>query len=294
MAVEISDGGATPHATSYADLLTKLEAFANANGWTTLEDTSENLIMQGEGLAATDEIFVGIQKYSDVPGDAYGWYIQGYTGYVASAGFSMQPGAIPPITDGRSYAAVPLWNGTIPYWFVVSGRRIIMVAKVSTVYISMYLGFYLPYATPNQYPYPLLIAGSFQRGIGTLKPRYSLTSSDMYAFWAGTNFQVRTSGGGWYGADNGTTTGMFPYNQVDTAKMRNAVDDSAVICPIEIWQNSSTPIQKNKLGELDGIYHVPGFGLSAEDTVDIGGTDYLLVPNVFRSSNSDFAAIKLA
>lgn len=304
MAVEISDGGTTPHATDYSDLLAKLKTFATANGWTSLEDSADKLVLQGSG-SGSDEIFVAFQKYADVAGDAYGWRLNGYTGYQSGYTFYLQPGAITTgEVQGYGSVAIPLWNGTIPYWFIVSARRIMVVAKISTTYQMCYAGFYLPYASPGQYPYPLAIGGSFIGNGSQLSPRWSGTSGQSSHFWTWlanptSSMLIRMPGGYWYGDYNkGTLTppaGMYPFNQSDCGLMRQAVDDALVLTPAEIHQASSSPsVYSNKLGELDGVYHVAGFGVSAEDVSTFGGNDYLVVPNVFRSGVTDYAAVKLA
>jgi hypothetical protein len=85
---------------------------------------------------------------------------------------------------------------------------------------------------------------------------------------------------------------MFPYNQADINLVRQAVDDSPVLTPIEIDFDATTSL--GRIGELDGVYHVAGFGQTAENIVTIGGTDYVVIPDVFRSGNSNYCAVKLA
>lgn len=301
--IEISNGTTVPHATDYADLLDKLKTFALANGWTELEDTSDKLVLQGEG-SGSDEIIVAIQKYANVGGDSYGWRLNGYAAYQSGYDFLSQPGAIQPV-NGYGAASMPLWNSTIPYWFIVSGRRIIVVAKVSTTYQACYLGFYLPFASPNQYPYPLCVGGS-RVDFSSSSARYSLTGGQSSNFWTALNSAggtgslfTRLPGGAWcnhvnVSAANGVTTGMYPYNMPDVSQFRQALDGSPVLTPIEIQSYIGTPsLYTNRLGELDGVFHVSGFNVSAEDVVTIDGDDYLVVPNVYRSTEVDYAAIKL-
>ena len=44
---------------------------------------------------------------------------------------------------------------------MANGRRIVMVAKTGTYYEMMHLGLFRLYATPGQYPYPLLVGGTY-------------------------------------------------------------------------------------------------------------------------------------
>jgi hypothetical protein len=305
MAVQISNGGGVPHATDYSDLLSKLKTFALLHGWTSLEDTSDKLVLKGSG-SGTDEIVVAFQKYANATTGAYGWRLNGYAAYDSGDSFLDQPGAIQlSQSGGAGYPALPLWNTTIPYWFVVSPFRIIVVAKVSTTYQMAYLGWCLPFASPNQYPYPLCVGGSYQCQPGANEPLYSGANGLASNFWTTNSSGLSTSagqlwtrlpGGAWSSQQNGLapSTGLFPYNQADIGLMRNAVDGDAVLSAIEIHQNSTVPVSHHRLGEFDGVYHVSGFGQSAENIITISAVDYLVTPNVFRSGVADFCAVKLA
>jgi hypothetical protein len=303
MAFQKSDGGATPHATDYSDLLSKLKTFALANGWTSLEDTSDKLVLQGSG-SGTEQIIVSFQKYANAGTGAYGWRLNGYSGYNSGPAFVDQPGAIQlSQIGGDGYPSIALWNATIPYWFVVSSRRIIVVAKVSTTYQMAYLGFCLPFASPGQYPYPLCIGGSFINNASNTEGLYTNATGRLSNFFTHVAFSgnvnsmwARLPGGTWYSTPNvsSPSAGMFPYNQADILLLKQAPDGSAVLRPIEIHHNILAPVQHHRLGELDGVYHVSGFGQSAEDVITISGTDYLVVPNISRIGVADFAAVKLA
>lgn len=272
-------------ATSYIDLLTKVKNFATANGWTALRDSGSELILRGAGLAGTDEIYVGIQLYANAPGDAYGWNLQGYTSYNGSLAFDGQPGAI-----AAPNAGISLLPGAMSYWLVVNARRILLVVKVSTVYQAMYLGFFLPYATPGQYPYPLLVAGSLP---GPSPVRWSDTSNNhahVVAPKASVSGQnsgalLRQANGQWLQL---RSTNTYPYTVLNAQYLLPALDGGYVLEPVKLI--TTTDI----LGELDGCYHLSGFQQSAENTVEIGADTYLVVQNVFRTGPTDYWALKLA
>jgi hypothetical protein len=121
------------------------------------------VILKAGGNAGTDEIFTGIRSEYDSAAGWYNLFLNGYTGFdVNETSWFKQPGALPGFGAANPYAVpmVPCWDSTMPYWFVASGRSFRMAVKVSTSYEGGYLGFILPYATPNQYPYPLLVGGS--------------------------------------------------------------------------------------------------------------------------------------
>jgi hypothetical protein len=203
-------------------------------------------VLQGEG-SGTDEIIVAIQKYSNVGSDSYGWNLNGYTAYRSGDAFLSQPGAIQlSQLNSAGYPSLPLWNSTIPYWFIVSGRRIIVITKISTTYQMAYLGFFLPFASPNQYPYPLAVGGSFFNSSGATQPRYSGATGTSSAFWTHVTSSISANalwtllpGNFWMNYPTGQNsstgyTGMFPYNQDDIGLIRNSVDDTPILTPIEM------------------------------------------------------------
>lgn len=310
MAVEISDGGATPHATDYADLLDLLVTFATANGWTVLQNDSEMTCLQGEG-AGSDEIIVSIKKY------AQGWNLNGYTGYTDGLTFYNQPGALPSGSTDPVAPSMPLWASSIPYWFIVNERRIIVVAKVSTTFQMCYLGWFLPYASPGQYPYPMLIGGS----CGGQGGSRSGVATFNRAFWgpyqANDTTPVDISGvvylpGGSKAAldqafapasnlTSDTFKGVFPYNTIggisaftDTglhiADLASGLGSEKILTPLSLAIDETA--HQGIIGDVDGLYF-PCSGGAAEDIVDDGTDDYLLVPNVFRTAAREIVAVKL-
>lgn len=308
MAVEIDT------ATDYADLLDKLVTFATANGWTELENTSDKVVLSGEG-SGSEEIIVAFQKYSDVGSDSFGWFINGYSGWTSGPLFAEQAGALPNWISGSvpAYPAMPLWNSTIPYWFIVSERRIVVVAKISTTYQMCYAGYFLPYASPGQYPYPLMVGGSQSRTSASNYPRFSDATSAASCFWRGRlknpgTFFIRENGGTWVSYSNAqqesfaafwiqnTQEGIFPYNSVfkiSITQLTQALDGSAVLTPLQIHNGRKTDVTVGWLGEIDGVFHVSGNSQAAEDVITVDGDDYLVVQDVFRTGVSDYCAVRL-
>lgn len=287
----------TGTATDYGDLLDRLVTFATANGWTAVQNNAALTVLKGEGLAATDEIFVGIKKYADALNDNYAWLLQGYTGYQNGLALDTQPGAIP-----APAPALPLRNDTIPYWFFVNARRIVIVAKVGAVYESAYLGFILPYGTPGQWAYPICIGGST---LGPNPARFSTQGNNHSAPFIPLDqvLCLRDAAGVWQrlvlpqvnliGSLKGR--GTFPYCEGATsgygwASIRPALDGSYMEHPIILLGDNPS----NLYGEFDGVSHVAGAGMAAEDTVTIGADVWRVFQNIYRSGLLDFFAIKEA
>lgn len=281
----------TGTATNYLDLLDKLRLFASTNStlvaagedWSVERWTGGNeLILKGPGLAAADEIYVGIQTFYSTPSDYFNWTLMGATGYVSGNLFTAQPGIS---TLKYTY----LWNSSIPYWFVGSGRRLIVVAKISTVYQMAYLGLILPYTLPGQWPYPLAVGGT-----GTVSTlRWSSVADSHTAFWAGyitSPLDLRLGSGTWvHPVDNGSVRLSPDYNQAGPSTLITCPGGDYPILPKVIA--SSSPI--NTYGELDGVFHTSGYSAASEDTVTVGTDDYLIVQDVFRTGIKNFCAVKL-
>lgn len=295
-------------ATDYLDLLSKVKvhltdpALLGTEVWTVKRwqnsgAPSENeLILVGSGLAGDDEVYIGVSGFFNAASDYYSWRVNGFTSYSAGQDFDSQPGAIP----RASYPPVlPLWNSSITYWLIANGRRIVLITKVSTVYEALYLGFIHPYATPGQFAYPLVVGGSL---VGYNSNRYSYTGNEHR--WFGdpkqdtttyTSLALRGPAGSWKRGNNASSTGVhtFPYYQGGTDMTRTDLTCSGLfylLMPVMIYEDSPT---NNVYGELDGCYWLTGKDNSAENMVTISGQDYMVVPNTYRSGQSDYWAIKL-
>ena len=250
------------------------------------------LILMGQGDAGTEQIYVGIQAFEDVGADYYNFELRGMVGYVSGSAFDAQPG-----TSGPCY--VHLWNSAIPYWLVANGNRIICVAKVSTVYEVLHLGYILPFGTPGQYPYPLLVGG--MSSVKTL--RFSDTSDSHSAFFNPGEFSARLYwvDGTWYDFTNkypytDSKRKVWPwvfYRRRDRLTwMRDNIDGSYVLIPATLAMESGAP-SANVIGEIDGVYFVSGFNNGAENLINIGGIDHLVVQNAHRTNIDEYMALRL-
>jgi len=257
-------------ANDYLDLLVKVKSEAEANGWTTLQWTPGSMgssestwVAVGSGISGSDQIYIGIQTYSNPSQDRYGWIIGVFTGYLGSNTFFTQPGGY--------YRATPLWNHTTPYWLIVNAQRISIAAKISTVYVFGYFGKYLPYATPGQYPYPVACIAPLP---SNSQARWSDTSYTNY------QWNIRGVDGGWRTVSSWPTS--WPPTYIDTQGVWP-------LLPLILWE--STP---NIYGELDGILFTTGFNNSVENTItDSNGIVYVVLQDVYRTSIGSYVAMRL-
>ena len=275
--------------------------------WIVNRREKETVFLEGPGLAASDNIHIIINTYEDSGADYFNWKVTGHEGYVTDQDADNQVNVSPP-----SY--VPLMDASMTYWFVVSGRRIIVIAKTSTNYHGCYLGLYLPFATPTQNPYPLFIGGS--TGISTA--RWSNTSFVRETVNTGTSLfvdpmngcaYVRHIDGSYSGVANTTISGgatnrsdyyLSPYmldnfnaNNRGAELIREDLSGDYLMLAITLIDSDVAATSEGILGELDGIYHVSGFGNAAENIVDDGTRDHLVVQNTFRTTIDAYAALRL-
>lgn len=291
----------TGTATNYLDLLSKIRTFCLAQGWTVDRwSGGTELIMH-----SPDGAYIGFQAYAGT--DYYNFLLNGFIGYDAGLTFAAQPGAI----GNTELPRLHLWNSATPYWLMVDDRRLLLVAKVATVYESCYLGFIDVFGSPGQFPYPLFIGGTSTAYHGE---RWSASGVEHAAFFDCAYHTENTRGsclmrfpdGFWRTVANKQlggavdlkrvvwpwgTTSSTAYATASPANIRdNAVDGSYVRIPATVLATAPTT---NVWGELRGVFFISAFGNGPENTVTIGADTYLVVPNVNRSGNGDSMAVKL-
>ena len=294
-------------ATDWLDLLDRLVTFLTTNAdlvaasqnWSLELDQATPLgwkVLKGPGLAGADEIWCSIYAgpYS-TPGDYFNWQLRGSLGYELLSGVPTWYGASPS-------TIVHLWNDSIPYWFVANGRRFVVVAKVSTVYESLYGGLMLPYASPNQYPYPLFIGGSDYDGASAA--RWSSTDNAHRPFADPSRYNTNNNSGAFLRYPDGTWNVISNYTQPEDREIwpsRDASSDltrvlganpdgSYPLLPLVLM--ADTP-SNNIFGELDGCFWLPGQDLAAEDVITIAGVDHLAVSSIFRTDWWNYWALRL-
>lgn len=294
------------------------------------------VLFKAPGNAGTENIYTGLKSEYD---DANGWYnlfIMGYTGFnPLVTDFFRQPGAIPGYEDPTPMACpmVPCWNSTMPYWFSANGRAFKFGVKVSTSFEGGYMGFFLPYATPSQYPYPIAIGGSliptntargqewrysynqYKHSVFTTpaadNPAMSTSWATLYirsqeGSWRSVGQRSSTSDPNWI--QRMTISSIPPFTQSGpyigvwpTCVYSPIVSDGRL--PIRevlgggyIFQPTIL-VQRSPssavLGELEDIFIVSGFGNSAENTAVFNGINHTIFQNVARLEAHEYWALAL-
>jgi len=271
-------------ATDFRDMLSKIAAFSAANGWAILQQSDLALHLKGVGSAGLDEIYVGINATENSANNRYNFESFGSWSYKAGRAFNAMP-----MTSGGGVFTY-LWNNPMPYWLSVTGRRILCFVKVGSVYQCLYLGFINPLATEMQYPYPLLTGGC--GGLNTIN--YSNTAAANNAFWSWGDGDSNGCGklsmpdGSWLKIASNFGLEVRSPVWAKRELIMPCPDGSYLLYPLYITDQS----RPSTLGSIDGIFWLSGYGNSAENTLTIDGKDYIVFPNVFRTTNGSFCAMR--
>lgn len=273
-------------ASGYLDLLDKVRIFATTDPglvaagqnweemrWDGAVQNTE-LYLRGPGMDGTKNIHVQIRAYENEIQDWFNWAFAPAIGYLSSSTWATQPGYLAANEKGCC-----LWDLDIPYWLVVNGMRIILVYQISTTFHVIHLGWLFHYGTPGQYPYPIIVGGTMPAANTW---RWSSTDTNHRNFYTGgTHSPIRYIDGTYL-----TNLQSYPYQK--NFSLRDNFDGSYPLIPIVL--SNTTP---NTFGEIDGLFWIPGFSNAAGNTFTLDGSDYIVLQNVFRTTNNDYAALRL-
>lgn len=218
--------------------------------------------LKAPGMTGADPVYVNFQIYDRPTSDYYNLAVTGATGFVNDADFDNQPGAL-------TAMAMPLWNQPIKYWFHANGQRVVVAVKIESAYLTLYAGKILPYGTPGQYPYPLLIGAPLPTASAT---RYSSTDSSLAFKGARANMKLRNNAGQW------VMPSAWPY--MTNLQFRDT-NGQYPLLPVTLLDASNT------YGTLDGINHVTGFSNNAENTVTAGSEVHLVLQDGLSNGIND-------
>lgn len=260
---------------AHYQMLQKIKNLAVSSGfWQLLrEDTStENheIILKGQGYTTKEEIYVGIRTYQNAQADYYNLAVATFTGYVPSNPFDNQPSA--------KISGVPAHNQRIDYWLTVNPQRIACCMKVGTpVYEHFYIGKFLPYARPSQYPYPVVCAGMLD---GASATRFSDTNHSSPYKGRRNNLAMRFNTGVYLNPE------CYPYNSSTLTTSYQLRDTNGIypLMPIILTDNQGI------YGEFDGVCFVTGFDNVTENKC---GDDWIVLQDVSRTGFNDYIAFRL-
>lgn len=247
-------------------------------GWTVLRSdttTDNHQLIMSSASGAT----VGLMNYQDAGADYYNLAAAGMIGFDTTVGFDTQPGVV--------LSGVPAHPERIDYWLTVNNKRLVLALKVGgSAYESLYLGQANPYTRPTLYPNPLVVSGMLD---GAAAVRFSDTAHSMGFKGGGTgangvnNLRLRF-GSGWM------TPKAWPWvnNWVCGTAATLKTGDSYPLMPVVLYTAAN-----GLLVELDGVLQISGVGIGAEDTLNVGGEDYLVIRDVTRTGAADYFAMRM-
>lgn len=303
---------------THYQMMQLLKTLAENNGWLVKRwvnsDSDWELILQGEGLSGEEQIFVGFKTYQSQPMDYYNILTGVFTGYVPSNSFETQPGAL--------LSGCPAHNNAIDYWITINPQRIVGCFKVGTpVYVHFYVGKFLPYARPSEYPYPV-VSASMLRGAEVVRfdsTNYFFPYPGWYYNSGRSQLYIRNPAGSWtspssypWQNQNGRTNALAGVQGVSCLV---PAGDFYQIEPIIMYESRNDINPKNVWGELDGVYFCSGFNNGPENVMQIGGSHvdqsgmtvkqavdailsasgraFVMLQNVRWQSWSDFIALEM-
>ena len=280
-------------ATDLKDLLDKLRIFTTANGWVQEEynttaglESEDELFLRGLGSTDSERVHVIISTFGDAFNDIFTWRIRAATGYDSSQPRTLQPNVSPECHFTCS-------DNAMNYWFYVSDRRIIVVIQSGTSFFAMYAGFFLPNATPIEYPFPLYIGATADgdQVVATLNAgsrnfadpgQNAAFLRDPSGLWAevwnhGTQanlddrYNLAGSGQDYTVApfNNGGGNSSTPDTSVNFWDIRPSAGAPTAL-PVFPLQLFATRFGLPNLGTLENAFMVPGFGLTSNQTFQLG------------------------
>lgn len=307
-------------AAHHNDLLHRLvDWLVNTVGWTELDYSGvpspdgatllADVALRAPGATAGNEYFLFINTSFNVGAGSYGWTFRAAVDYDADLIPANQENPSPEVFFN-------LWENPIDYWFYANGRRVIVVAKCNTSYISMYAGLFLPFALPSEYPRPFLVGGNYN----SLQP-YDLSNSrnrfiaDPGSF---TMFYLNRDANEWKAVSNHDSSGanvsptvlgnaiMWPHRGLRQTASADATSDTESwnqqgLSQMRPLDNGEIPMFKchilsygelKAVGALDGVYSVPGFGKTSEQVLSFSPRQFRVFQNIFRTTSRDFMSIE--
>lgn len=263
-------------------------------GWTILESntvtgTDRLYIFNSDGESGTDDIYVGLRTYQSSGADYYNISLAYFEGWVDGFDYAAQPGY-----REKSMCA---HNTDIFYWMTVNKNTVNLALNVNNgaSWESGSMGYYLPYSSPGQLPYPISVFGMLN---GQPSTRFSTLH---YSGLKGTRQNcaaIRKIDGSiiddeaiWpysteaFGSTNYSSLGGAGILEHD---MRDGNGYYSVL-PLVIVDY----IDGNVHGEIDGWFFITGFNNAAGNTMVIGGDNYIIVQEGTQTGFSRFMALRL-
>lgn len=260
----------------------------------------KEVVLKNSGVSYKEDIIVGIREWRYVTSNYYGLNLNVYQAWANAQEASVNWNGNNPQHGLTSYDAttnnfsthpnVPMSDAAMTYWIFANKRRIIGVIKHSgSVYTCFYIGAGVRYSSPSKYPKPYIALGCHKGNAA-----FTSTASD-YAFIADVPIASAGSSGNGFGLrpdGNYDRTDDIRFNPkssfTNSGEVKRTKGGDVPLFPVVAWLNSTPPYA---LYDLDGVFLALGNNLSAETIITSGGKDYIVFPNIFRTTYQDYMAI---
>lgn len=268
---------------------------------------------QAPGVDGAQQIFVAGFTSTDTGADTYNVAFRGFRFWQDRAQ------SIVDVPDNSGSKYLYLAKLPIAYWMVVNGGRLILITRISGVMQFAYVGFGLPYETPDVHPFPYLVGAShvsqtlkwdntadmlrfpcdpmFSTGGATTPQQCGLAAIFPSGTFEGIGNRYASSSSA-EGSYNdaiplGTTWpySIGTYGQAQPTNIRDNLDGSKPLLPVVLNYGRREP--RHVWGEFDGVYFTTGFNQAAEVLIQDGAIDLMTVQNVFRTTLNSYCAIAL-
>lgn len=295
---------ATGTAAGYLDFIARLRDFAVAGlpvgeRWTLLAGpasgsvtTADELIFEGP-LSNGQRPRWGMRPYTATGENYWNVGLVGLTSYNPGAALLDQVNRTAP-------RMLLLADNPMAYRLIGNGRHIKGWVRNGALYEHFYVGFGLPQAFPDDYPYPM-VCGAMTSVNNSLA---SVQGSNHRAYWdpGDGSLIVCLPGGMWQAIVNrggGTQDyvesdrqGVAPWHpNLGPVDVRETLDGAYV--PQMSLVMCTSPFDAT-LMHLEGVHFVPGFGNSPEAGFTLGGKTFECVPDAYRSGNEDWCALEIS
>lgn len=292
------------------DLFQAAESVLTRAGWGEIplakdqNQITDAAIFVGSG-GGNDKIYIYLSCH-DVDGSTINkLLLDSSVGYDPLLGAFEQPGSLQQWlkATGKEQSDIPTLslstNERFAYWIFVDNYRIIIIARMSIMYESMYLGFLNPIASERQYPYPMYMCGNSH----FKEQDWPNNKTGSFVFPTDGSGWLRRADGVWrkFKADkpnpSASTDGtVFPYNSHNKKLIPNYKEidsvnqDNFLLIPIMIQTNN--PVDIN--GLLRGCYWVSGTrDIDSERLLSYNGEQYIVFDTKEDRGANTYFAIKM-
>lgn len=313
----------TGTAANQNDLFDKfVDWIVNTVGWTLLDYSgasspaasatiNKDVILRAPGATSGNEYFIYMNTEYNVGSGFYGWRMRAAADYDSNVDIPSQLLVSPAVYFNT-------WENSIDYWFFGNDRHAKIVAKVNTSYVSMYIGLFLPFALPSEYPKPFYIGGNYPElaryDVSNARNRFiadpgyecayylkrdqtswrhvgnhydsiasvAFTTAEVDMMWPHRTPRAPST------TDPSTDAKSWNHNGLSSIRPLDSGETPQFLCHLFSYTDAKL------LGTLEGVYGIPGFGKTSEQVLTIGSParTFHVFQNVFRTTGRDYMSLE--